>query len=74
MSRSALTTAERWGLVQRNVAKLTAIPEVQRDEIKPFTENEVRRIIDAARNDRLAAFYTVAMVIGLRSGEALGIG
>ena len=34
--RRALTQAERWGLVSRNVAKLVTTPRVMRPEVRPF--------------------------------------
>jgi len=71
--RAALGVAERWGLVSRNGAELTEPVTVHRREVQPFTLDEVGRLLDACRGDRLGALFTVAMAIGLRPGEALGL-
>jgi integrase len=38
-----------------------------------LTPEEARRLLDAARGDRLEALYSVALALGLRQGEALGL-
>jgi site-specific recombinase XerD len=40
--RRALGQAEKWQLVPRNVAKLVDAPRVSREEVQPFTVEEVR--------------------------------
>lgn len=42
-------------------------------KVKPWTEDEVRKFLDTAREDRLYALWAVALAIGLRRGEALGL-
>ncbi len=71
--RAALGVAERWGLVARNVAELTEPITLRRRHVRPFEPDEVERLLDICRTDRLGAFYTIAMAIGLRPGEALGL-
>ncbi len=71
--RRALVTAERWGLVSRNVAKLVDPPRVQHHEIRPLTPDEARRLIDTAVDDRLQALYVTALATGLRQGELLAL-
>ena len=71
--RSALKQAERWGLVSRNAAALVDGPRVERFDIQPFTHDEARRFLQAAKGDRLGALYAVALTMGLRQGEALGL-
>jgi integrase len=71
--RRALGQALKWGLVHRNVAKLVDPPRVRRPEIHPLTPEQARAFLDAARGDRLEALYSVALAIGLRQGEALGL-
>lgn len=71
--RAALGQAERWGLVTRNVARLATPPRVTRPEVQPLTLEQTRRLLDAASGDRLEALYTVAVALGLRQGEALGL-
>jgi integrase len=71
--RAALNDALRWGLVARNVAALVDGPRVHQKEIRPLVPAEARQLLEAVRGDRLAALYTVALALGLRQGEALGL-
>jgi integrase len=71
--RSALSQAQRWGLVTRNVAQLVDAPKVERHEISPFTLEEAQAFLAAAAGDRLEALWSVALAMGLRQGEALGL-
>lgn len=71
--RAALGVATRWGLVARNVATLVEPVSVQRAPALAFDPQEVDAILDAAAGDRLGAFYTVALAVGLRPSEALGL-
>jgi integrase len=71
--RTALNEAMRWDLLGRNVAALARPPRSQPKPISPFTPDQARRLLTAARNDRLGALYAVALAMGLRQGEALGL-
>jgi integrase len=71
--RTALNHAVRWGLVTRNAAALVDGPRVPTYEIRPFTPDEARVFLSAARGHRLEALYAVALTLGLRQGEALGL-
>ncbi len=71
--RNALNQAVRWDLVQRNVATLVDPPAVEPTEIRPLTPEQARILLDAARGDRLEGLYRVALSLGLRQGEALGL-
>ena len=71
--RRAFGQAERWQLVSRNVARLVSHPRVHRTEAHPLTPGEVKRLLAAIQEDRLAALYTVSLAVGLRQGEALGL-
>ena len=71
--RRALNQALRWGLVARNVATLVDPPRVARHDIRPLDADGAARFLAAVRGDRLEALYTVALALGLRQGEALGL-
>lgn len=73
MLRGALNQAVRWDLLGRNPASLVEPPRVERYEIKPLTPVEARAFLAAIRGDRLEALYSVALTMGLRQGEALGL-
>jgi integrase len=71
--RTALKQATRWGLIGRNPIDAVDGPKVERYEIQPFTPEEARQFLSAIRGDRLEALYSVALTMGLRQGEALGL-
>ena len=71
--RVALRRAEKWGLVPRNVAALVAAPKVERQQASSMTLDQARRLLEAASGDRLEGLYCVALALGLRQGEALGL-
>jgi integrase len=71
--RCALNQAVRWGLVPRNVATVVDPVRVKRHEVQPLTLEDARRFLDAARGHRLEALFSVALAVGLRLGEALGL-
>jgi len=71
--RRAIVTAERWGMVSRNVAKLVDPPRVPKHEIRPLTPEQARLLIETAADDRFRALYVTALGTGLRQGELLGL-
>lgn len=71
--RNALNRAVRWGLVPRNVAELADPPRVEEYQARFLDIAEARQLLAAATGDRLEALYTVALSLGLRQGEALGL-
>jgi integrase len=71
--RRALNQALRWGLVARNAAALAEPPRVPRHEITPLTPEQARALLDVAKGERLEALYTVALALGMRRGEILGL-
>lgn len=71
--RQALGHAYRWNLVSRNVAALTDRPRTERNEVRPLAPDQARRLLATVRGDRLEALYTVALALGIRQVEALGL-
>ena len=71
--RRALAQAEKWDLVPRNVARLVSPPRVKKANITPLSPVEAKALLQAVQADRLSALYTVALAVGLRQGEALGL-
>lgn len=71
--RRALGQAERWGLVGRNVAKLAQPPRAERPPETWLDADQSRKLLVAARGKRLEALYVVALALGLRKGEILGL-
>lgn len=71
--RRGLEVALRRGKVTRNVAKLIDSPSQAKLKITPFNQTESRQVLDAAASRRNAARWTLALALGLRQGEALGL-
>jgi integrase len=71
--RSALTAACREELVTRNVASLVEPPRVVSRELNPWTLDETLTFLAAARNDPLYAAFVLAVTMGLRRGEIVGL-
>lgn len=69
----ALTVAMQRGRVARNVATLVDAPSVTRKEVQPLTALEARSILEAAKDLLNGARWSVALALGLRQGEALGL-
>jgi integrase len=71
--RTALGEAVRRRQVQENVATLAKAPKIEAKEPEPYSVAEVRRILSAARERRNAARWAIALSLGLRQGEVLGL-
>jgi integrase len=72
LSRAVKVAVQR-GRVARNVCTLVEPPSVRRDEIQPLTREEAISVLQAAQATRNSARWSVALALGLRAGEALGL-
>ena len=73
---AALATGERWGWVERNVAKLARPPAVHPKALTVPPPKRVRALIEKAASSKspeLATLITVAALTGLRRGELCGL-
>jgi integrase len=70
----ALQKAVTWRLVSINVARAATAPKNNAEEVKPPTRGEVKRLLDAASDDRFEALYVLAVTCGLRRGSCLDCG
>ncbi|GAA2662750.1 site-specific integrase [Streptomyces aculeolatus] len=71
--RTALNEAVRRGHLARNPVQLAKAPRVREEEVEPYSVEEVRRLLRAADRRRNSARWAVALALGLRQGEALGL-
>ncbi|WP_406310177.1 tyrosine-type recombinase/integrase [Streptomyces sp. NBC_00623] len=71
--RSALTAACREELISRNVVMLVPAPRVQPREIQPWNLDQTTTFVEAARKDPLYAAFVLAVALGMRRGEILGL-
>lgn len=69
----ALAQAVRWSLVPRNVTEAVKAPRPAPEEMRPLSQEEARRLLEAAREDRLEALYVLAIHTGMRQGELLAL-
>ncbi len=70
----ALRDAERWGLVQRNVAASANAPRQTRpQERRTWSADEAATFLEAVRDDELYTLLHLAIATGMRRGELLGL-
>jgi integrase len=77
LARSILRRALRWaeheGWVSRNVAAIAHGVKIGGSEGRTLTPDQVRVLLAHAHDHRLEAAVTVALALGLRLGEVLGV-
>ena len=73
--RSALSSAMRQELVERNVAELVTAPRQRKRRVVPWSSEDARRFLESARadGDAMYAAYVLVLVLGMRKGEVLGL-
>lgn len=71
--RSALNTAVKRGLLTANPCTHAVVPRVREAELEPYALEECRRLLLAATELPNGARWSVALALGLRQGEALGL-
>lgn len=72
LSRS-LKVAVRRGRANRNTCDLVDAPSLTRRKPKPLSMESTKKVIAVATDDRLAARWLTALLLGLRQGEVLGL-
>ena len=71
--RRALNYARRQRYVSDNAASLSEPPKMEYREVHPLSVDQARGLLRAMRGDRLETLITLAIAVGLRQGEALGL-
>ncbi len=71
--RAALNVAVHDGLIARNVAALAKPPNIEKRSLRVFNETEAAQFLALVEGHRLAALFKVALALGLREGEILGL-
>ena len=69
----ALGEAEANDYIPSNPVKKVRIPINRGQEIKPLTLEEVRRLLETYKESPMSARLHIALLCGLRQGEALGL-
>ncbi len=73
LMHQCLTQALKWGLVTRNVAEAVETPKPDKKAVRPLTQEQVGKLVEILREDRLLPLYVVYLGCGLRRGEALAL-
>ncbi|AKN71599.1 integrase [Streptomyces sp. PBH53] len=71
--RTALNEAVRRQHLTANPASIAKAPKVEEEEVEPYTVEEVQRLLAEAGKHRNTARWVIALALGLRQGEALGM-
>jgi integrase len=71
--RNALESAAREELIARNVASLVRVPAPRYQINRGLTAQQARATLRVAADHRLYALYVLALFLGLRRGELLGL-
>ncbi len=71
--RAALNEAVRRYYLGRNPVQLAKAPKLDEDEVEPYDVPEIQRLLEAAATRRNRARWALALTLGLRQGEALGL-
>jgi integrase len=69
----ALGEAENLGSIQSNPVRKVKNPQLAEHQISPLTLEEVKRLIETYKGTFLSARLHMALICGLRQGEALGL-
>jgi integrase len=71
--RNALESAVREEVIPRNVAKLVKVTTPKYAVNRGLSVVQARQVLKAANGERLYALYVLALCLGLRRGELLGL-
>ncbi|ABW14751.1 integrase family protein [Parafrankia sp. EAN1pec] len=71
--RNALQAAVREELIRRNVAKLVQVSTPRYGVDRGLTVEQAHQLLDAAAGGRLYALLVLALFLGMRRGELLGL-
>ncbi|MGA5128225.1 tyrosine-type recombinase/integrase [Streptomyces olivoreticuli] len=71
--RTALNEAVRRRHITINPATIAKAPRLEEEEVEPYSVEEVQRILLEAERHRNTARWVIALALGLRQGEALGL-
>lgn len=71
--KNALEQAVKWKLIRENPVATVDPPRVEALEERALTAEELTRFFHAIHGDRLEALYHLALTLGMRRGELLGV-
>lgn len=71
--RAALNQAMRWELIVRNPATLVSVPRKAKFQYQYLDVEQAKKFLQAVKGTRHETLFTVAIAVGMRLGEALGL-
>lgn len=69
----AMEKAVALGYIKFNPANKPDLPKIEKTEIKPLDDAQIRAFLDAIKGHEFETVYTVTLFTGLREGEVLGL-
>lgn len=69
----ALSVAVQMGYLRDNPAERVTLPRVEKKEIHPLTDDQVKAFLAASAGDEYEALLKVILFTGLREAEAMGL-
>ena len=72
-ARTAFGEAFKRRRITRNPAEFAKPPRVDEEEVEPFEAEEIDRLLRLALEKRNGVRFVVALALGIRQGEALGL-
>lgn len=72
-ARVAFNEALRRGRISVNPVTLAKPPKIEEEEIEPYEIEEVQKLLVEANRRRNSARWAIALALGLRQGEVLGL-
>lgn len=71
--RQALEDAVRWKKLPYNPAQHAKLPKARKAEISMLSNGEIERLLACAQQMKLYALFRMALLLGMRRGELLGL-
>jgi integrase len=69
----SLSIAYKMQVIPKNPAEFVEVPKVKKYKASVYDKMEVRQLLEAVKNTRLEAPINLALGLGLRAGEVLGL-
>src|SRR5437660_2961137 len=60
-------------MLPKNVCDLVSPPRKQHEDIKPLNQEQIRKLLEAAKGHTNEALFILALATGMRRGELLGL-
>ncbi len=71
--RKVLNDAVAWELMDRNPVLRLKAPRVESTEMRTWSTQDARRVLDRTADDRLHSLWVLAITTGMRRGELAGL-